>query len=112
MFTPELRALPVAAADLEAFLAETGEDHAAARGNLPNVLAAILKERSLASAGLGVLFSEPGHRELAETWADAGATPALVVLLASDRKGSVRILIPHGRTMPVLELEPETAGSA
>ena len=51
MFAPELRALPAAAADLEAFLAETGRDHAAARGNLPIVLAAILKERSLAWRG-------------------------------------------------------------
>ena len=64
----------------------------------------------MASAGLGALFSERGHRELAELWADAGVTPALVVLLASDRKGSLRILIPHGRTLPVLEFEPEMAG--
>ena len=112
MFAPELRALPAAAADLEAFLAETGGDRAAVRGNLPNVLAAILRERSLASAGLGALFSEPRHRELAKSWADAGATPALVALLSSDRKGSLRILIPHGRTMPVLEFEPEMAGHA
>jgi hypothetical protein len=112
MFAPELRALPAAVADLEAFLSETGEDHSAVRGNLPLMLAAILKARSLASPGLGALFVEPGHREQAEVWATEGATPALVALLSKDGKGSVRLPLPHGRTFPVLEFEPEVAGHA
>ena len=72
----------------------------------------ILRDRFLNLAGLGALFAEPGHREQAESWAAGGATPALVALLSSDRTGAVRILIPHGRTLPLLEFDPAPAGHA
>ena len=72
----------------------------------------IVRARKIVLEVLGALLAGSNHRELAKVWADAGATPALVALLSSDRKGSLRILIPHGRTMPVLEFEPEMAGHA
>jgi hypothetical protein len=77
----------------------------------PHVLAALIEARSLSLPGLGFLLAADKHRQEIELCVAHGATPALVTLLSTDRKGSIRVVLPHGRTWPALDLEPE-AGHA
>jgi hypothetical protein len=79
-------------------------------GALPALANHVLKKRKINDAMLG-LFLTPPHVECARGLAQAGVVPALVVLLATDRKGVVRFVLPQGRTWPELgAMEPE--GSA
>ena len=72
----------------------------------PNSLeiSAIEDQQRKRTGGLGFLLASEEHRQQIELLAAHGVTPALVALLAGDRKSSARTVLPHGRTWPTLEL--------
>jgi hypothetical protein len=105
MFTPELRDIPGALEDAEAFLDETAKDWGYAREALPLLIEAVLEEEALIPRWLGLLLQAPEHRQQLELFAAHGITPAFVGLLSSDATGSLRLVLPHGRAWPVLDLE-------
>ena len=110
-FTPALRAIPAAIADMAAFMDDTSRKPEAVSGAIPLLLAAALEQRTLSSVWLGGLLWQPEHREQVEMLAAHGVTPAVVCLLTTDTRAAMRLVLPHGRTWPVLDLEPQ-AGSA
>jgi hypothetical protein len=110
-FTPELRALPQARDEAQAFLDESGKAAADGSKVIPMLLAGVLEAGALSPAWLGFLLLAPEHRAQVELFAANGATPALVALLSDDRTGSLRLTLPHGRAWPALELE-EPSGHA
>jgi hypothetical protein len=71
----------------------------------------VIEQRSLSTVALGLLLASAEQRLRIARCVEIGATPALVALLASDRNGSARMILPHGRTWPAVVAEPE-AGHA
>ena len=87
LFDPPLRAIGQAVADAELYLTGKGITWTEARGCVPSVIAAILKERAFSSPALGFLLGAEEHRTAIELYAKAGATPALIALLARGPQG-------------------------
>ena len=103
--TPPFAYVDEAIADAQASMDAMAEAWGSVSGALPALLAAVLEARALTGAGLGFLLHAPEHREMIRIFAESGVTPALVALLSKDRTGSVRVVLPHGRIWPTLELD-------
>jgi hypothetical protein len=72
----------------------------ATRGEMPGLCRALIL--------LGAMLARPEHRDLLRGIVRAGAVPAVVCLLARDRRGSLLLPLVHGAPWPALALsEPE-----
>jgi hypothetical protein len=112
MFTPALSAIPdalKATRELMSTIPDAlkppmklpgeGYEQDVARA-VPLLLEAILECGKLSELQLGMLLLQPEHQEQIGAFAAANVTPAFVAMLSNDRTGSLRIVLPHARTMP------------
>ena len=111
-FAPELRALPAAGADLEAFLAEDGQDLAAVRGNLPNCARCDLEGSILGFGGARRAVLRAGHRRLAEIVVRLRRDARLGGVAGQRQQGRGAHPHPPRADHARAGVEPEMAGSA